>query len=176
MKSKKLAIALTLTLTLILGVSGTVFALEPIINNIPNTTTNTHQGLGMGIGRITGARGYDYVTAVLKDKAGLTETEITDGLKSGRTVYDLAKAKGITEEQFKAALLEERYKAVDEAVTKGTITKEEGATLKENLKTNQESCTGNFGQGNSNSNKSCTAGGSSGGKMGSGKGMRGLSK
>ncbi|HEY5525467.1 MAG TPA: hypothetical protein VIK26_09065, partial [Clostridium sp.] len=50
-----------------------------------------------------------------------------------------------------AALLAEKSKAVNTAVTKGTITKEEGATLKENLKTNAESCTGNFGEGNKNS-------------------------
>ena len=52
-----------------------------------------------------------------------------------------------------AALLAEKSKAVDASVTKGTITKEEGATLKENIKTNQSSCTSNFGEGNMNSNR-----------------------
>jgi hypothetical protein len=43
-------------------------------------------------------------------------------------------------------LLEERTKAIDATITKGTITKEEGETLKANLNTNIENCTGNFGQ------------------------------
>ena len=146
MKSKKVVIALTLTL--ILGIGGSALAFGATTNT-PTINSVAHQGLGMN--RMTGVRGYDYVTSVLKNKLGLTGIEITDGLNSGKTVYDLAKAKGMTIEQFKAALLEERTKAVDEAVTKGTMTKEQGDALKADLKTNQASCTGNFGEGNSNS-------------------------
>ena len=169
MKSKKIAIALTLTL--ILGVGGTVFAAET------TTTKNnmtTHQGLGMT--RMAGIRGYDSVTSVLKNKLGLTDKEITDGFNLGKTVYDLAKEKGISEEQFKTALLEEISKAIDEAVTKGTMTKEQGDTLKENLKTNQASCTGNFGGGNLNSNGTGNYHGNGGGMMGGGRGMMRNSK
>ncbi|MGH4052658.1 MAG: hypothetical protein ACREVX_15240 [Clostridium sp.] len=168
MKSKKIAIALTLTL--ILGATGTVFAAE---TSGDTKTTTIHQALGMA--RTTGLRGYDYVTSVLKDKLGLTTTQITDELNSGKTVYELAKEKGMSEENFKAALLTEKSKAVDTAVTKGAITKEEGATLKENLKTNAESCTGNFGQGNKNSNgtgnvhRTSNTHGNGGARMGSGR-------
>jgi hypothetical protein len=172
MKSKKIAIALTLTL--LLGATGTVFAAETITNTKNNIAT--HQALGMN--RITGVRGYDYVNAVLKNKLGLTDKEITDGLNLGKTAYILAKEKGMTEEQFQAAILEERSKAIDAAVTKGTLTKEQGATLKETLKTNQASCTGNFGEGNGNScgNGSGMMGigngcGNSCGVMGSGSGI-----
>ena len=72
----------------------------------------------------------------------MTDKEITDGLNSGKSMYDLAKEKGMTEEQFKAVLLEERNKAVDKAVTEGKITKEEGDAIKVRLKNNSESCTG----------------------------------
>jgi hypothetical protein len=160
MKSKKIAIALTLTL--LLGVSGTVFASGTTTN--AKTSIAVHQRLGLN--RITGIRGYDYVTSVLKNKLSLTDQQITDGINLGKTVYDLAKEKGMTEEQFQAALLEERSKAIDEAVTKGTITKENGATLKETLKTNQSSCTGNFGKGNINSNKTGNSHGNGCGMMG----------
>jgi len=88
---------------------------------------------------MTGIRGYDSVTLVLKDKLGLTDKEITDRLTSGKTVYDLAKEKGMTQEQ--------------------------GNTLKETLKTNQASCTGDFGQGNLNSNRNSTSHGSGEGRM-----------
>ena len=161
MKSKKIAIALTLTI--ILGVGGTVFATETTAKTESNIVV--HQALGMG--RITGIKGYDYVTSLLKNKLGLTDKEIADGLSSGKTVYDLAKEKGMTEEQFQAALLDEKSKAIDGAVTKGTITKEQGDTLKETLKTNMSSCTGNFGEGNINSNKTGNSHGNGGGMMGS---------
>lgn len=147
MKSNKIAIALALTL--ILGVGGTLLAAE----TTTNTTKNVATHLSLGMNRITGIRGYDYVTSVLKNKLGLTDKDINDWLNSGKTLYDLAKEKGMAEEQFQAALLEERSKAIDEAITKGTITKAQGDTLKESLKTNQASCAGNFGQGNTTSNR-----------------------
>ena len=95
---------------------------------------------------VTGMRGYDYVESVLKDKLGMTDEEITTGLNSGKTMYALAEEKGMTEDQFKAALLEERNKAVDKAVADGTITNEEGVKLKETLKNNLDTCTGVPGQ------------------------------
>ena len=162
MKSKKIVIALTLTL--ILGIGGSALALGATTNN-PTVSSKAHQSLGMN--RITGVRGYEYVTSVLKNKLGLTGIEITEGLNSGKTVYDLAKTKGMTEEQFKAALLEERSKAVDEAVIKGTMTKEQGDALKADLKNNQTSCTGNFGAGNSNLNGNGASHGNCG-RMGGG--------
>ena len=95
---------------------------------------------------VTGMRGYDYVESVLKNNLGMTDEEITAGLNSGKTMYDLAEEKGMTEDQFKAALLEERNKAVDKAVADGTITNEEGDSLKETLKNNLDNCTGIPGQ------------------------------
>ncbi|MBW9150727.1 hypothetical protein [Clostridium estertheticum] len=170
MKSKKLWVALTLSLVLI--TSGVVFATET--STTTPITTAGHKALGMA--RATGLRGYDYITSVLKTK-GFTDTQITAGLASGKTVYELAKEKGMSEEQFKAALLAEKSKAIDASVTKGTITKEEGATLKENIKTNAASCTGNFGEGNKNSNGAGNVHGinkthgNGGGMMGNGKGV-----
>jgi len=166
MKNKKIAIALTLTLAL--SATGVVFAAE---TSTTTPTTAVHQFLGMA--RATGLRGYDYVTSVLKTKLGFTDTQITAGLDSGKTVYELAKEKGMSQEAFQAALLAEKSKAVDASVTKGTITKEEGATLKEDIKTNQSSCTGNFGEGSMNSNGTGNSNsrGNGGGMMGSGRGF-----
>ena len=137
MKAKKLIIALTLTLTMGLGVTAYAQAST-------QPTAGTHQRAGMMM--VTGMRGYDYVESVLKDKLGMTDEEITSGLNSGKTMYDLAEEKGMTEDQFKAALLEERNKAVDKAVADGIITNEEGAKLKETLKNNLDNCTGIPGQ------------------------------
>ncbi|BCZ44406.1 hypothetical protein psyc5s11_04730 [Clostridium gelidum] len=137
MKAKKLIIALTLTLTMGLGV--TAYAATST-----QPTTGTHQRVGMIM--VTGMRGYDYVESVLKDKLSMTDEEITAGLNSGKTMYALAEEKGMTEDQFKVALLDERNKAVDTAIVDGTITNEEGASLKETLKNNLDTCTGIPGQ------------------------------
>lgn len=137
MKNKNLIIALTMTIAV--GLGATAYASTGSTNGA-NNGISTHQRVGLA--RVTGTRGYDYVQSILKNNLGMTDKEITDGLNSGKTMYDLAKEKGMTEEQFKAALLEERNKAVDKAVADGKITKEEGASMKETLKNNLESCTG----------------------------------
>ncbi len=134
MKAKKLLVALAVTF--VVGASATVYA---------ETTTNSANH-GLGLGKITSMRGHDYVSSVLKDKLGMTDKEITDALNSGKTMYDLAKEKGMTEDQFKAALLEEKNKAIDKEVSSGTITKEQGEALKENIKNNISNCTGNGDQ------------------------------
>ena len=145
MKKRNLIIGLVFTLAI--GIGATAYAAT-------NTSTASSQGLGLG--RITNTRGYDYVTSVLKDKLGLTDADITNAKNSGKTMYDLAKEKGMTPEVFQSALYEQKAKAIDDSVTKGTITKEQGDTLKANLKTNMDSCSGNFGQmqgkGNGNGN------------------------
>lgn len=133
MKGKKLLAALALTLAV--GVSATVYA--------EATTNSTNQRLGLG--RITSMRGYDYASSVLKNKLGMTDKEITDGLNSGKTIYGLAKDKGMTIDEFRKALIEEKSKYIDEAVSKGTITKEQGVSLKENIKNNISNCSGNIG-------------------------------
>ena len=164
MKAKKLIIALTLTLTMGLGV--TAYAAT-----ITQPTTVTHQRAGMMM--VTGMIGYDHVESVLKDKLGMTDEEITTGLNSGKTMYALAEEKGMTEYQFKAALLDERNKAVDKAVADGTITNEEGVKLKETLKNNLDTCTGVPGQRLGKNGAGAGRGNGQGTGHMSGSGMRG---
>lgn len=141
MKVKKVITALALTIAV--GAGATAYA----------ETKNNPTIKGLGLERITSMRGYDYVSSVLKNKLKLTDKEITDGLNSGKTMYELAKDKGMTIEQFRAALIEEKSKTIDAVVSKGTISKEQGDTLKENIKNNISSCTGNVGQMYGNVNK-----------------------
>lgn len=137
MKIKKLLLALGVVAVLGVGVSA-------YAETKTNTNTTNH---GMGLGRITSMRGYDYVSAVLKNKLGMTDKEITDGLNSGKTMYDLAKDRGMSTDQFRKALIEEKSKAVDSAVKKGSITKEQGDSLKANINTNINNCDGTPGSG-----------------------------
>ncbi|BAH08263.1 hypothetical protein [Clostridium kluyveri] len=145
MKVKKLLVALAVTL--VAGASATVYA---------ETTTN-HTDQGLGLGRITSKRGYDYVSSVLKNKLGITDKEINDGLSSGKTMYDLAKDKGMTIDEFKKALIEEKSKAIDEAVSNGTITKGQVDSLKENIKNNINNCSGNISHMHGIGRANCSA-------------------
>lgn len=163
MKSKKLILGLVMAITMGLGVTAYAANTE----TTPSTTTAAHQRVGLA--RVTGVKGYDYVEAVLKNKLSMTDAEIATGFNSGKTMYDLAKEKGMSEDEFKAALLEERNKAVDKAVTDGTITKEDGDSMKETLKNNMDTCTGIPGQGMNQSGTGNGSGKNTGGK-GTGKG------
>lgn len=138
---KKRSIISALALTMTIGIGATAYAAST--SDSTNITTSNQR---LGLGRITSMRGYDYTSTILKDKLGLTDEEISTARNSGKTIYDLALEKGVSQEEIKSALLEEKAKAIDAAVTKGTITKEEGDALKANLSTNIENCTGNFGQ------------------------------
>lgn len=133
MKVKSIIAALAITL--VIGAGATVYA--------ETKTGYIHQGLGLG--RISSMRGYDYSSSVLKDKLGMTDKEITDGLNNGKTMYDLAKDKGMTADEYKAALIEAKTEAIDKAVSNGTITKEQGDSLKENIKNNIGNCISNPG-------------------------------
>jgi hypothetical protein len=160
MKSKKLILSLTMIITMGLGMTANA-------ETTASTAYTSHQRVELA--RITGVRGYDYVEAVLKNKLGLTDEEIIAGFNSGKTMYDLAKEKGMSENDFKAALLEEKNTAIDKAIAAGTMTKEEGDSMKETLQNNMDTCIGIPGQGRWQSGTGHGSGRNAGGK-GNGKG------
>jgi len=164
MKKKNLIAALVLTIAV--GVGATAYATTNNISKTNSTETATHERLQLG--RTIGAKGYDSVVSVLKNKFKVTDEEITKAINSGKSMLDLAKEKGISEDDFKAAIKADRIKLIDEAIAKGTISKEQGAEIKARLEVNMESCTGNFGE-MGKGNKNC-GGNGCGGRMGNGRG------
>jgi hypothetical protein len=135
---KKKSWIIVLALVLMLGLGITAYAAAGGNGTVPQR---------LGFGRVTSMRGYDYLTSVLKGKLGLTDADINSAIASGKNLYELAEEKGMTADELKSALYEERAKAVDDAVSKGTITKEQGDIMKANMSLNMENCTGSFGQG-----------------------------
>jgi len=111
MKRMKLILALTMTIAMSLGVTA--------YGNTESTIV-IHQKAELG--KITGMTGYDYIKLVLKNKFDMTDAEITAGLNLGKTLFDIAQEKGMTLNEFKTAILEEKNKAVAD----GKITPEEG--------------------------------------------------
>jgi hypothetical protein len=159
---KKKNLIATLTLTLVLGVGATAYA----DSNIADNTTKTPAVCqGSGFRAITGTRGYDFMTNLLKDKFGIAETELTEGRAAGKTMYDIANEKGITPEVFKETMLAEKINSVDDAVNNGSITKEQGEALKARINENSAACT-TPGEGQ----------GKRGAGMGNGAGMRGSNR
>lgn len=133
MKKKNILAALMLSLTLGLGATAyaSVDAAEPAV---PSTNTNTTTSNGIGLKRATGFRGYDFVTSIIKEKLNVTEEDINNARAEGKTMSEFAEEKGLSHDDFKAALIESKNKAIDEAVTKGTISKEDGEAYKKAIK------------------------------------------
>jgi bacterioferritin-associated ferredoxin len=141
MKKKNLIASLVITLTLAGG--ATAFAAAP-----DSPSTSNPIGTCLYYGKTTAMRGYTAVTNVLKSKFGVTDDEINKAAQSGKTLYDVAKDKGVTDEQFKSAVIEERIKAIDQAVKDGTMTKEQADFMKERINTNSKNMTpGQCGMG-----------------------------
>lgn len=136
---KKKTVISTLVLTMAIGIGSTAYALST------GPVAGISEGR-IGLGRITSIRGYDYMINVLKNKFGMSDTDITNAISSGKTPYDLAIEKEITPNEFKVFLFQERKKAIDDAVENGIITEKEGENLKERINKNIQNCTGNFGQ------------------------------
>lgn len=131
MKKKSFIASLVIGLTLAGG--ATAFAAAP---DTPSTSNPV--GTCLYYGKTTAMRGYTAVTDVLKSKFGVTDDEINKAADSGKTLYDVAKDKGVTDEQFKGAVIEERTKAIDQAVKDGTMTKENADLMKERINTNSK--------------------------------------
>ena len=136
---------IALAITLSIGMGATVYAANSTTTNNGNVTTKNTQninerGTGLGFKGITGKRGYEFVTDLLKDKLKLTDEYIETALNSGKSMHDLAIEKGMKEEDFKKAMYDTKAKAIDDAVKKGDITKEDGEKIKVRIKTNIDNC------------------------------------
>ena len=85
-----------------------------------------HFGRGPGFSR--GAEG-----AVVAKAIGISETELRDQLRSGKTIAEVAKAKGVDVQKVIDALVADASRRIDQAVTDKHITAERAASLKAEL-------------------------------------------
>ncbi|MEG0771962.1 hypothetical protein [Clostridium sp.] len=75
-------------------------------------------------------KGVGSIDTVLTEKFGISEEEFTAAMESGKSISTLLQEKGVTSEQFKAALVEVQNGGIDEAVANGKITAEKGEEMK----------------------------------------------
>ncbi|MBU5483594.1 hypothetical protein KQI86_04580 [Clostridium sp. MSJ-11] len=162
---KRKNIITTLALTLALGVGATAYAATASPRNINTSNINNdntsysrrmdgrtgiddynmmdmydHHMRGMGNHHMMGFGGYDMMTSILRDKLNMSDKEIEDALNSGKHMWEIAEEKGMSNEDFKNAMVEGRTKAIDEAIKNGTITKEEGERFKEDFDNYIDDC------------------------------------
>lgn len=155
-------IILALSIVSVIGVGTTAYAAttnSPAESNLYNQSCS-----GAGLGRVANLRGNDILRSLLNSK-GVSEEEISSALNSGKTLHDLLTEKGVTDEEIKEYMVNEKTKAIDEAVSSGKVTEEEGNQLKENIKENSANCT-TPGEGNGNMMGTRTRGNGAGRGMG----------
>ena len=144
MRRDRLIGALALTGALVGGgVAGAVLGIPGIsgaqstTSEATTTTVAPNRGamppgerhFGRGRGGARGAEG-----AVLAKALGISETELRDQLRSGKTIAEVAKAKGVDVQKVIDALVSDASARIDQAVTDKHITAERAASIKEGLK------------------------------------------
>lgn len=137
----KKAILLSVPLTFML--STTVFASEVNVNPLCANKSCESKKPGKQFKKAN--KDYHYTrsaTLILINKYGIKMDEITKAKESSKTIFDLAKTKGITEQQLKDLVLAPRLKTIDEMVATGELTKEDSEIIKSKIKQNISNWTG----------------------------------
>ena len=130
MKKTLLVVAAVMTLLAVLGITGYAFAQTP-------TPTPSWGGMmggwtnGSGhMGGMMGANGsygpmHNYMLKALTEKLNLSVEELQARLDNGETMWDVARAQGLSDDQVSVLMAEAHNQAVKEAVAAGVITQEQ---------------------------------------------------
>jgi hypothetical protein len=96
----------------------------------PNRGARPHgeHGFGPGAGFARGAE-----AAVVAKAIGISEADLRDQLRSGKTIADVAKAKGVDVQKVIDALVADISHRIDQAVTDNHITADRAASIKQGL-------------------------------------------
>jgi hypothetical protein len=109
-----------------LFVVGTVFAQGPTPAPAPTTPWGRAWG-GIWQGSAT-------VSKAITDLLGMTAGQLLDARQAGKTLLDVAREKGVTEQQLTDALLAGRKDVVDQAVKDGRLTQEQADWMLNTMK------------------------------------------
>ena len=119
---------LLVTLSLVVIMAVPVFANQGVLRN--------HRFL-RGTGRQTNIE-------IIADKAGIPVEELLSKKESGLCCKDFLDEYGLSAEEIRKERLEKKFEAVDEKVTSGDITEEEGKIIKEKIQSHKflQDCNG----------------------------------
>ncbi len=158
----------------------TVFAASADTSTTPNTIDSVISKVtGFSSDEVAAARadgiGYGKLipASILAKKMNISLQEAVALKEDGKTYAQVAQENGITLDEYKQELLNERNELIDEKVNSGYISAEQGEAIKERITENISNCDGT-GSGQNRGNGGCNMGGSRGfgrgNKMGGGRG------
>jgi hypothetical protein len=130
---KKITIAVGTLLTvgvLALFTVGTVFAQAPT----PTSPTTPQTPLGNAWGRVCSGAGV--VSDAITNLLGMSQEQIYTERSAGKTLSDIAKEKGVTDQQLIDAMLAGQQEVIDQALADGNITQDQADWMLERMKTN----------------------------------------
>jgi hypothetical protein len=139
MKKVMLVIVGILMLFMAFGAAGLAFAQS---QTPPEQTPpwGPNQGGGMmghfGAAMMRGT-GYgpmhEYMEQALADKLGLTEEEIEEKLAAGETMWSIAQAQGLTDQEISDLMLAARDEGLKAAVAAGTLSQEQADWMSQHM-------------------------------------------
>jgi hypothetical protein len=159
MKKVALVFVGLLVFVAVFGVAGFAYAQT---QTPPGEGAPSAAGPGWGMmGRagqgMMGGSGYgpmhEYMEQALAAKLGLTEQEIEDKLAAGETMWSMAQAQGMTDEEISNLMLAARDEALKAAVAAGELTQEQADWMSQHMQQMRGNgmgaggCGGGFGQG-----------------------------
>lgn len=120
----------TLTVITLIGlfVVGTAFAQSPT----PTTPTVPQTPWGYAWGRMWG--GVNVVSDAVTELLGMTEEQIYTERAAGKTLVDIAKEQGITDQELLDAMLAGQQQVIDQAVKDGNLTQAQADWMLERMK------------------------------------------
>lgn len=139
---KKLVIvgAVLIAVVLAFGAAGYVFAQSP-------TPPTTPWGGGMmgGRGGMMGGRGgmmggaygpmHTYMVAAMADALDMTVEDLNGELADGKTMWQVAEAKGLSADEFATLMQTSRQEAVEQMVADGALTQEQADWMLSRMET-----------------------------------------
>lgn len=96
---------------------------------------------------------HEYMEQALAAKLGMSEEEIEEKLASGETMWSIAQAQGLADEEIFDLMLSARDEALKAAVAEGTLTQEQADWMAQHMQQGRGNgfgaghCGGGFGQG-----------------------------
>lgn len=118
-----------LGLSMLVGVAGAAFAADP-----PAAPQGQQWQRGAGAGRGLGA-GYQAISGPIAELLGMTAADIHAERVAGKSLAQIAQAKGVSEDQLVEAMLAARKSALDARVKAGTLTQEQADAAYQQMQT-----------------------------------------
>lgn len=122
---------MTRKLFVIAGVAALAVAALALFTGFAFAQGGGPEGHGYGKHGLLGTRGQDVAVGVAAELTGLTPEQVYDELQGGTTLPSLIEEKGVSLEEFQAAVQDAHQEAVTQALAEGRITEAQAQRIQE---------------------------------------------